>query len=179
MPSPRAARVGQRASWLAAIAAATALVSAPVRAGEQVGDVQVKAAFLLNVIKFVQWPTSSNPLVIGVIGDRALAAAIGAAVKTKTGDGRAIEVRGLEAGDDPSGCDVLHVGDAGTADTVAVLSRVRGPVLTVGETPRFLRDGGIIRMFIEDRRIRFQVNRAKADDSGLRISSQLLSLAVK
>jgi hypothetical protein len=71
----------------------------------------------------------------------------------------------------------LYLADVPPDDAAATLSRIRGPVLTVGETARFLRDGGMVRVYVEDSRIRFQVNRRQTDAAGLKISSQLLSLA--
>jgi len=147
------------------------------RAAAQVGDVQVKAAIVLNIAKFVQWPDSTAPLVIGVVGDRALAAVIAEADR-RIG-GRVVEVRAIEAVGNPAGCDVLYVGAVAPIDAVALLERVSGPVLTIGETATFLRNGGIVRIFFENRRPRFQINRRQADAAGLRLSSQLLSLAAQ
>ena len=59
------------------------------------------------------------------------------------------------------------------------MQRVRGPVLTVGETTQFLRDGGMVRFFVEDNNVRFQINQKNAEAAGLKISSQLLMLAVR
>jgi hypothetical protein len=56
---------------------------------------------------------------------------------------------------------------------------VRGPLLTIGETPRFLRDGGMVHIFLDNQRLRFQVNRGRVDQAGVKISSQALSLAAK
>jgi hypothetical protein len=144
-----------------------------------VSDIQVKAAFIFNFAKFVQWPVEAGALVIGVVGNDGLAQAVMRAVEGRTISGRAIEVRRLLATDSPRGCHVLHISNLTDHDTSALLVQAQGPVLTIGETPRFLRDGGMVRMFVEDRRMRFQINRGQTDAVGLRISAQLLSLAVK
>ena len=70
--------------------------------------------------------------------------------------GRKLETRRLGAGngDDPSGCSVLFVGPMRPHDAAALMRRVRGGVLTVGETVQFLRDGGLIRLFIENGKLR-------------------------
>ena len=146
---------------------------APVR------ELQAKAAFLFNFARFVQWPASTAPFVLGVAGDAALAAVVAATVKGRTIEGREVEVRVLNPGDDPSGCHLLHFGPLAEVDALALLAHVRGSTLTVGETPRFLRDGGMVRLFIEDQRLRFQVNRGRTAAAGLQLSSQLLSLAAK
>lgn len=166
--------------WLAGAAMAVAMLL-PVPAGAQtVAEAELKAAFLFNFAKFVQWPAEAGPLVVGVAGDEALATAVGKLVAGRTIDGRPIEVRALPRGRAPEGFHVLHVSSLlGDQDTAALLARVRGPVLTIGETPRFLRDGGMVRIFIEDQRLRFQVNRGQTDAAGVKISSQALSLSAK
>jgi hypothetical protein len=145
----------------------------------RVSDIQVKAAFIFNFAKFVQWPAGAGAIVIGVVGDEALAQAVTRAIDGRTIGGRAIEVRHLLATDSTTGCDVLHISNLADQDTSALLLKAQGPVLTIGETPRFLRDGGMVRMFVEGRRMRFQINRRQTDAAGLRISAQLLSLAAK
>ena len=144
-----------------------------------VGDLQAKAAFLFNFARFVQWSASTAPLVIGVAGDAALATVVAATVKGRTIEGREVEVRVVNPGDDPSGCHLLHFGPLAEVDALALLARVRGSTLTVGETPQFLRDGGMVRLFVEDQRLQFQVNRGRTAAAGLQLSSQLLSLAAK
>jgi hypothetical protein len=169
------------AAWL--VAACVLLAGLPAAAttdADPVAPNQVKAAFLFNFAKFVQWPAEAGPLVVGVAGDEALATAVGKLVAGRTIDGRPIEVRALPRGRAAEGFHVLHVSSLlGDQDTAALLARVRGPVLTIGETPRFLRDGGMVRIFIEDQRLRFQVNRGQTDAAGVKISSQALSLSAK
>lgn len=175
----RSLRVGR---CVLTVAAAVLLLASPLPAmtgAPPVSDVKVRAAFLLNVARFVQWPAPQGPLVIGVSGDTPLAAAVAVASTGRKIEGRTVSVRVINDGEPPDGCDLLYVGDADERETAALLARVQGPVLTVGLTMRFLRDGGIIRIFIEDDRLRFQVNRGRATASGLQISSQLLSLAAQ
>jgi hypothetical protein len=163
-----------------AVTSALVLMSTAPAYARQVADVQVKAAFLFNFSKFVQWPASPDrPLVIGIAGDKPLADVLAATVKGRTVNGRAVEVRVLEITDRPDGCDVLHVGGGNDVDQAAMLARASGPMLTIGQTPQFLRSGGMIRIFFEGQRLRFQVNLRQTDAAGIRLSSQALSLAVK
>lgn len=169
------------AAWLVFCVLTAGLpAAAATDSADPMASTQVKAAFLFNFAKFVQWPAEAGPLVLGVAGDKALATAVANLVAGRTIDGRPIEVRALPGGRDPEGVHVLHVSSLlGDQNTAALLALVRGPVLTIGETPRFLRDGGMVRLFIEDQRLRFQVNRRQTDAAGLQLSSQLLSLAAK
>jgi hypothetical protein len=140
-------------------------------------EVQLKAAFLLNFAKFVAWANDDRPLGICIAGNPALTAATAEVVRGSAVGGRTVMAIALPASNVTDGCDVLYLADAKPDDALAILARVRGPVLTVGETPRFLRDGGVVRMFIDGNRLRFQVNRKQADAAGLKISSQLMMLA--
>jgi len=90
---------------------------------------------------------------------------------------RELQTRRLASADDPSGCQVVFVGAMPRRDAAEFLRRVHGPVLTVGETVQFMRDGGMVRFYVENKNVRFQINQKNAEAAGLKISSQLLTLA--
>jgi hypothetical protein len=145
-----------------------------------VSDGQVKAAFLFNFAKFVNWPAANEgPLVIGIAGDDAFAEVVTKTVRGRSVNGRDLQTRRLAEGDDPAGCQVVFVGVMRPQDAAEWLHRVRGPVLTVGETVQFLRDGGMVRFYVENNNVRFQINQKNAEAAGLKISSQLLTLAAR
>jgi hypothetical protein len=144
---------------------------------QPLAELQVKAAFLFNFAKFVTWPAADRPLGICVAGNPALTAAATELVRGRAVDGRSVVARTVAASGPTDGCDVLYLADIKADDASAMLSRLRGPVLTVGETTRFLRDGGMVRMFVDGNRMRFQVSQKQAEAAGLKISSQLLLLA--
>lgn len=164
---------------LALIGAVLCVCTAAPRASEQaIEEGQAKAAFLFNFAKFVQWPgLTDSPLVIGVVGDDHLAELVEATVRGRLIGGRSLRVRALRHGDDPAGCDMLYITPSRQREDAEMLRRVHGAVLTVGETVQFLRDGGMVRLFRDDDRVRFQVNAQAALDAGLKVHSQLLSLA--
>jgi hypothetical protein len=93
--------------------------------------------------------------------------------------GRPFRVRQVSPTDTPSDCHAIFV--SGRSDSTAaasLLKRLAGrPILTVGETDRFLDDGGIIALTVVDRRVRFNVDASNAQRAGLRINAQLLRLA--
>lgn len=144
-------------------------------------EYQVKAAFLYNFTRFVQWPwPPAGPFVIAVVGDDRIAEALERVVRGKTAHGRAVVVRRLAPSDDPRGAHILFVTADSEARTADLRARaLAAGVLTVGESPYFLREGGMIRFLVDDNRVRFQIDAAAAQAAGLRISSQLLSLAVR
>lgn len=141
----------------------------------------VKAAFLYNFVKFVEWPTpAAAPFVVGIVGDDGMARVVEDVVRGRTAQGRELVVRRLADTDDPRGCHLVFVTAEADGRAREVIQRARGAqILTVGETPYFLREGGMIRFLVDDSRIRFQIDAASVGSAGLRISSQLLSLAVR
>lgn len=166
---------GALACTIPGLAGASAMVEA-----RQLGDAQVKAAFLFNLAKFVQWPTEeAGPLVIGIAGDNAFAEVVSQTVLGRAVNGRTFQTRRLSGGDDPSRCDIVFISAMRSHDEDDWLQRVRGPVLTVGESTRFLRSGGMVRLYAEGQKVRFQVNQGNTETAGLKLSSQLLTLAAK
>ena len=175
----RAGRVGLLALALSAGAAAPMWGVSVATADQATADEdQVKAAFLFNFARFVEWPPpSTGPLVIGVVSDDAFAKTLERLVRDRTVDQRPVVMRRLRAGDDPATCHVLYIAGSPRERAAEILRRCSGPILTVGDTVQFLRDGGIIRFHTEDKRVRFQINRDNATAAGLKISSHLLKLA--
>lgn len=152
---------------------------APVSAA-QMDEGVVKAAALLKAALFVDWPAGSvaDRFVIGVAADEEFSQKVMEAVRGRRMNDRDIVVRPIGDTDEECSCQVLFVA-AGEDDRSAALlraSRTR-PVLTVGETTAFLREGGIVRVFRSDDRLRLQINNKGAEDAGLKISSRLLRLA--
>jgi len=161
----------------------------PVGAGAQVIDeYQVKAAFIYNFAKFVEWPphtfkTSTDPIMICVLGENPFGNVLDQAVTGKTVDGRRFLVRQLSGEQTAAGCQILFVSSSERYRSHAILTEVKtgetknGAVLTIGETDDFTMQGGVINFKIEAGRVRLQVNVDAAERAKLRISSKLLSLA--
>jgi len=145
-----------------------------------VSEAQVKAAYLYNFANFVQWPvTGDGPLVIGIAGDDAFAEIVTQFVRGRRVNGREFRTRRLASIDDPAGCQMLYVGVMRPRDASELMQRVRGPILTVGETAQFLREGGMVRFYLQNNNVRFQIDQKNAEAAGLKVSSQLLALAAR
>ncbi len=149
-------------------------------AGHAQLEPRVKAAFLYNFTKYVEWPAgsfdNSNTIVIGIIGKDSLEGELERTLEGKTAGGRRLIVRHLKWGQDLSQCNVLFV-PAGEMAGAAPLVRLKGrPILTVGEAPGFARSTGIVNFVIESDQVRFEINAQAARAAGLMISSKLLSL---
>jgi hypothetical protein len=139
-------------------------------------EYRLKAAYLLNFTKFVEWPPDgdSRPFTMCTAGHNPFGEVLAATVRGETARGRAIDVRAIMAPE--PGCDLLFVPQ--DAPVTPFLRAARGsPTLTVGESPGFTAQGGIINFVLQDGTVRFQINPGEAGRAGLRISSHLLRLA--
>jgi hypothetical protein len=157
------------------------LLALPV--GAQELEYQLKAAFLYNFVKFVEWPPEAfagerSPLTICVYGADPFGDTLDGVVRGETLGERSLLVQRPEALDDLRDCHVLFVSRSERQRMPEILSRVEGaPVLTVGDTDGFLRAGGMINFVLEENKVRFLINPEAAGRSSLRISSKLLRLA--
>lgn len=162
------------------VAALLLLGNPGVQAEHRADEYHVKAAFLFNFAKFVSWDgASGQAIVIGIAGDDPFGAILDATVRGKTVGGRLYEVRRFASGEQVQGCHILFVSSS-EKRRFRDLVRQAGPgVLTVGEIPQFVREGGIVGFYLEGNRVRFQINAKAAEDAGVRIHSQLMSLAAR
>lgn len=146
-------------------------------------EYQVKAAFLYNFAKFVEWPPgtfakSSDPIGICIAGQNPFGSTLEDMVQGKKVGGRAFVVRQLSDTQQAGSCQILFIATADGRRTRAWMEALKGfGVLTVGETSDFTAQGGIISFRLEGERVRIQVALEAADHARLRISSKLLSLA--
>lgn len=144
---------------------------------------EVKAAFLLNFAKFVEWPaaafaTADAPFVIGVLGEDPFGAFLDEAARAELLLGRRILIRRFAEPAALEPVHLLYVSPSEDERLGEVFAALKGaPVLTVGETGRFVRRGGVIRLLRERERLRFVIDAAAAERGGLRLSSQLLAIA--
>jgi hypothetical protein len=150
---------------------------------QQATEYEVKAAFLYNFTRFVAWPPANQEtqgsLVIGVLGECPLNAPLQQATADQIVDGRRLEVRTGSSLQQLGEIDVLFISLTDREAIRSLLQSLEGrPVLTVSDHPEFTALGGVIRFFIRDRRVAFEINQTAAETSGLKISSRLLSLAV-
>lgn len=146
-------------------------------------EYQVKAAFLYNFTKFVEWPPASfadstSPIVIGVLGENPFGSELARLVKDRKVNGREILVRTFATPGDVAGVHVMFVGALRGRAAEELKQALRATaVLSVGESPEFAASGGIIRFVVEGDKVGFAINQEASDRAGLKLSSQLLKLA--
>jgi len=153
-------------------------VPAPVHTAE---EYQVKAAFLLNFTKFVEWPpasfaNSSAPISICILGEDPFGRALDQVVEGEAVDEHKLTIHRIRQQPEHGACHVLFV-DSKRKDIAQTLTEVEPGVLTVGEGEEFLRNGGIIAFVIDNRRVRFDINQGAAAKAELKLNAKLLSVA--
>lgn len=144
-------------------------------------EYDLKVAFIYNFIKFVEWPPEGSgerkDLQLCVLGDAPVKAPF-ADLQGQELIGRRLVLAMLKEPQDVRSCQVLFVAQAMSRRMKEVLAAVKGrPVLTIGDTDGYARQGIMINMYIEKKRIRFEINTEAARAAGLRISARLLNLA--
>jgi hypothetical protein len=167
---------------VALVLAATAAVRAQSDAPPPT-EYEVKAAFLYNFARFVEWPAEAfrdahAPFVIAVLGRDPFGRALDQTVAGKSVLGRRIEVRRADRLDGVRGAHIVFVSASERGHLSTILRAMNAPgVLVVGETDGFAQRGGAINFVLHGNKVRFEINPARAEQSRLRISSQLLKLA--
>lgn len=143
----------------------------------------LKAAFLYNFAKFVEWPTEregdpGEPLTFCVLGEDPFGPVLETIVADKPVKGRAVVVRRIQGVGAASGCHLVFVSASEQVRLDEVLQALdRSAVLTVSDVEGFAQRGGVIGLFVEANKLRFAVNIEAAKRVGLRISSEMLKLA--
>lgn len=145
-------------------------------------EYEVKAAFLYNFIRFIDWPEEAfsgpdAPLVIGVLGRTdPFRGQLQEAVAGKTANGRPLEIRTGRSLEEIGPVHLLFIGPF--ENVPAALAKLRGqPVVTVGDRQDFTAAGGMIRFFLREQRVAFEINLDAVEEAELRMSSRLLALA--
>jgi hypothetical protein len=142
---------------------------------------RVKAAFVFNFAQFTEFPAETfkgdkTPLTIGVLGGNGFEDVLARTVAGKQHGGHPLVVKRAASNEDLAGCQMVFL----SGDSAAIRSALAqtGPgVLTVSEDPAFTEMGGAIRLFMEDNKVRFEVNLIAVEKAKLQLSSKLLKLA--
>jgi hypothetical protein len=150
----------------------------------------IKAGFIYNFANLVQWPSSSfaqpdSPIVIVILGEDHFGTTLDRALDGKKVNARSFVIKRAKSISElqrtlgpQKDCQILYVSSSEMPHLNDAIQMLRGvPVLTIGETPGFARNGGIINLILEDNKVRFEVNVAAAKEADLNISSRLLALA--
>jgi hypothetical protein len=146
-------------------------------------EYQVKAVFLFNFSRFVEWPASAfpsvdAPFVLGVFGADPFGTDLDEVIKGEAVNGRPLVVRRVQTPAEAAGCQILFIPRSEDRHLRDVLSAVdRHSTLTVSDVPGTAQRGVMIRLVTEQGRVRMRINVDSARDADLTISSNLLRAA--
>ena len=149
------------------------------------GDDYVREArFLFSFAKFTEWPNRKftqpdSPLVIGIVGNDPFGDLITEAVADQRYNDRTVIVRHVEEVGEWRKCHILFISRSETGRLGYILNQVKGDnVLTVGESDKFISDGGIINFVMVGGGLKFEISNKAAKHASLKIDSRLLMLGV-
>ncbi len=191
MPASRAIQIGQSlhpfvvriGAGLLSVAVWLGLPASAQAQAEGHEEYQVKAAFLYQFTKFIEWPSdafpdANAPFSICVAGADPFGNTLNQVFQQKTVGQRRLELRRSAHGEDLQGCQILFISASERKRFPAILDKVKGtPVVTVSESDRFMKAGGTINFFLSEERVRFDINLEATEGTGLKFSSRLLSVA--
>jgi hypothetical protein len=181
--STRQSRISARIVELLCVVLLASGIPQPACAQNLANEYQVKAAFLFHFAQLVEWPTDApgagdQSIVLCIFDDETHLQDLQGTLDGKLVGTRVLHVRLLSRSNSVQSCNILFLSSDEEGRQAAILRSLQGrPVLTVGETPNFLSDGGMIRLRLEKDKVRFDINAGAASASHIRISSQLLLLA--
>lgn len=172
------------ALWVGALA--LLLVFWPANGGSQPNEdleAKVKAGFLLNFARYVEWPagafaSTNSPVIIGVLGLDNLGRNLDVTVEGKTVEAHPVQVKRARRLSDLGECHVLFICASERDRLPRIVSGLEGkPMLTVSDMEDFTNEGGMVLLKRKSGTMRFDINREVAEKAGLKISSKLLKLA--
>jgi hypothetical protein len=172
-------------SQFMALAVAWVLIGASCLHAQQSNptEYQVKAAYLYNFGKFVEWPArvtaASDFFSICVLGEDPFGSTFDATIAGESVNGKKVVVKRIAKPQDVVGCRILFISSSEESRLKEILATLdNASVLTVSDISQFTRRGGMIRFVMEASRVRFEVNLTSAEHAGLTLSSQLLKVAI-
>jgi hypothetical protein len=175
----------QRCAWMRALLIGSALAIGAHAAGVEPAvskEYQIKAAFIFNFVKFVEWPetafaNANDPIHIGVLGEDPLGTALDQIVKGEKIHDRRLVVERSNNVEDLKNCHLLFISRSERTKVKDIITNLgQVPVLTVSDIEGFAGNGGAIRLYLEDNKVRFEINPSIAKKLNLKMSSQLLNL---
>ena len=172
--------VASRVIYAAAVLGVVLRAEAAVAADASV-EPHVKAAFLYNFVKFVEWADDralNGPVTVCVAGSPAVAASLKGAAQQYRADARELAVQQVTSDSVLTACQLVYIAESDEQRARHWLATLSGSTaFTVSDFERFARLGGVANFFVQDGRLRFAINVDAARRASLRISSRMLALA--
>jgi hypothetical protein len=170
--------------WFVAVVLAWALVSIPYLSAQSSKPTayDVKAAYLYNFGHFVAWPADfaakNNSFTVCVLGQDPFGGVLDATLAGETIAAKKVAAKRISTPQESGDCQILFLSSTEGARLNKIMEALNNqPVLTVSDMPQFSRRGGMIQFVFEGNKVRFEVNLAAVQHSGLTLSSELLKVA--
>jgi len=176
-------RILRRGVWILLVAAGFAATASRAQIGAETLEYRVKAAFLCKFASYVEWPAGAfarpdSPIMIGVVANDAIVDELTRTAAGLSADGRPLVVRKLNRGDPVSTVHLIYVASSEDARLAETLAAAKGqPALVVTESTHAVALGSMINFVVVDDKVRFDIAPHAAEQSHLKISARLLSVA--
>jgi hypothetical protein len=168
--------------WLIAMLAMLWIATMPVNAADQYREDAIKAAFLYRFTGYIEWPASTatrDEFTIAVMGSDAVADELAKLLPGRDVKGTPIRVRQIHSMKEVGDAKILYVGSEVTGDVRELIAHAPAHVLVVTDRGDGLDDGSAVNFMLVDRRVRFEISLNAAERQGLKVSSELLSVAAR
>lgn len=142
------------------------------------GEAALKAVFIYNFTKYIDWDNIGNEFVIGVIGSSPIENSLTEIAKANTIKNKRIVIRHYTRPGDIRTCQILFIAKKSSYSLPSILNEVGKGVLTVSEEDGYSRQGTAFNFVIINDKLKFEANLKAIDGAGLKASSQLLKLAI-
>jgi hypothetical protein len=168
---------------LAWVIAAFGLLPSGAHAQDRPSEYKVKAVYLYNFGRFVEWPANATrakneDFTICVLGQDPFGPALDATLAGETIDGKGVVAKRISTSQEAGDCRILFVSSAEDGRVNKVIGALdKEAILTVSDMPQFSQKGGMIQFVIEGNKVRFEVNLTAVQHAGLTLSSELLKVA--
>ncbi|MEO5572533.1 MAG: YfiR family protein [Bacteroidia bacterium] len=166
----------------AAVCFAVLFLCGSFQGNNEISEPTIKALFIYNFTKYVEWPVEKDPahIIIGFYGPSAIIDELKKVCANKKVKDREVEIRQANDVNEAEKCDIFFIPQDESADFSYLNEQLQGKgVLIVTEEDGLGQKGAAINIIEKDDKIRFELNEASIKHAGLKISSQLLALAIK
>ena len=155
----------------------------PGFAADATSEYRVKAAYLYNFAKFIQWPESAfsgpqAPLTIGVLGRNLFNGEL-TQLASRQIQNRSIEIKQFSSIAEVENCQLLYLNSSGSELQRTLQALRKKPIVTVGDAEDFTENGGVIKFVTKRDRLRFVINLGVAQATDIKLAAQLLALAAE
>jgi hypothetical protein len=185
LPDQGTWRVLGRRPWLTAVAIAWGLLAIPgaLAQSPRPTDYDVKAVYLYNFGRFVEWPgkveaTQGGSFTVCVLGQDPFGPSLDTTLAGETIGGKTVIAKRISSAQESGNCQILFLSlTEGSRLNKIMADLDKKAVLTVSDMPQFVKSGGMIQFVLEGKKVRFEVNLTATQHAGLTLSSELLKVA--